>query len=415
MAPAANQIAEDIAFNGTDGVFVAGSSADNQSPYSADGSDMFITRLSPTLTEVWTNTYDGYGKRDIARNIGVRNNDLFVFGNATTALGNREWFTVKANATSGAELWRKFRPTASDVDNGKMVLDSFGNPTILGHNNLISGLALRYRVSDGYIYWERLLNEHYRDLATDVAASTYLVGPTTMKLSHTGTTLWNAEVAGVNAATVGNVLYTNRTQSNSTTDLRTMRWFQAAMSLRLSTNSTVGGINVIGTITSSLIAPAGGLTFNITEGSIYTSTVPSVTIPSGTTIVNFTVYTAPNKGYTNVLIPITASLNGIELTQTLTLVPPVPQWLVMTPNSITGGQPVTGTVRLTGKAPASGLWVALSDNSVATSTPVAVKVLANQTTAHFQVETSQVQVVTVVTISAKSNGVTQTATLTVNP
>lgn len=417
MVPAANQIAEDIAFNGTDGVFVGGSSADNQHPYSSDGSDMFITRLSPTLTEVWTNTYDGYARRDVARNIGVRGNDVFVFGNATTNPALYPvLFLVKANATTGAEVWRKLRSTAADIENGKMVLDPFGNPTIMGNIDMLGGLALRYRATDGFLYWERIFGEQYSDIATDSAAATYLVGPTTMKLSHTGATLWNAPQAGASVAVgPGNVLYTNRTQFNATADLRTMRWFQGAFTFTLSTNSTVGGVNVTGTLKSNLVAPVGGLTFTITENSIYTATVASATIPAGNTIANFTIFTAPNKGWTNILIPITATLNGVVLTQTLTLLPPVPQSLLLNPNAITGGQSSTGTVTLTGKAPGNGLWVALSDNSLAVTTPNAVKVLANQTSAQFGLQSTTVQVVTVVTINAKSNGVTRTATLTLNP
>lgn len=417
MVPAANQIAVDIAYNGTDGVFVAGSSADNQHPYSSDGSDMFVSRLSPTLTEVWTNTYDGYGRRDVARNIGVRGNDVFVFGNATTNPATYPvLFLVKANATTGAEVWRKLRSTAADIENGKMVLDSLGNPTIMANIDMFGGMALRYRVTDGFLYWERFFDSQFNDIATDSAAATYLVGASTIKLSHTGTTLWDAPQAGVSVAVgPGNSLYTNRTQFNSTADLRTMRWFQAALAFSLSTNSTVGGVNVTGTLKSNLVAPAGGLTFTITENSIYTATVPTATIPAGSTITNFTIFTAPNKGWTNIQIPITASLNGVVLVQTLTLLPPVPQSLVMNPNVITGGQGSTGTVTLTGKAPSAGLWVALTSNNQAVIVPIAVKVLANQTTGVFGVQTTQVQVVTVATISAKSNGVTTTATLTLNP
>lgn len=115
------------------------------------------------------------------------------------------------------------------------------------------------------------------------------------------------------------------------------------------------------------------------------------------------------------MVPITATLNGATAVGTLTILPPVPQSLVMSPNVVQAGLSSTGTVALTGKAPGAGLWVALSDNSSAASTPIAVKVQPYQTSAQFVVQTTDLAVTTVVTISAKSNGVTRTATLTINP
>jgi len=417
IQPASYQSAKDIAFNGTDGVFVAVSTADNPSPYSPDASDLLIRRLTTGLTEVWTNTYDGYGKRDVARNIAVRGNDVFIFGNAATDPATYPvLFTVKANALTGAEVWRKLRSTASDTDTGKMVLNSFGDPTIVSKIDMFGGLAVRYRGTDGFLYFDRVLADQYNDFTVDGGAATYLVGPNTMKLSTAGATLWTSPQPGVSAAAApGNVLYTNTTFVGASTDLRTMRWFQGAYAFTLTPSSTVGGVTVTGRLSVNQLAPVGGLTFNVAESSIYVSVPATVTIPAGATQVNFNVFTAPVKGYVNLNIPITATFNGITLTQTLTLIPPVPQSLVMSPATVTGGNPSTGTVTLTGKAPSTGLWVALSDNSTFVTTPNAVKVLANQTSANFGVTTVAVVNTQNVTITAKSNGVTRTATLTVNP
>lgn len=416
LQAASNQVAEDIVFNGG-AVYVVGSTADNSNPYSSDASDMFLTRFDATLNPVWTNTFDGYGLRDTARNVAVLNNNVFVFGNATSNPATYPtMFLVKANAVTGAELWRKLRPTASDIETGKMVLNSFGDPTIIGNIDQFASIALRYRGTDGYLYWETPLTELYSDLAIDSAAATYLVGASTVKLSHTGAILWNAAEPGTSVAVApGNVLYTNRTFANATNDLRTTRWYQGAFALTLTPSQTVGGVTVIGAVKSNLIAPPWGLKFSLSENSIYVSTPASVTIRGGATQAFFTVYTAPNKGWTNVVVPITASLNGVTLVATLTILPPVPNSLTLSPDMVQGGADSTGTVTLTGKAPAAGLWVALSDNSPAALTPNAVKVAPYQTSAQFTVQTTNVAVVTLVTVSAKSNGVTQTATLTINP
>jgi hypothetical protein len=86
----------------------------------------------------------------------------------------------------------------------------------------------------------------------------------------------------------------------------------------------------------------------------------------------------------------------------------------MNPTAVTGGNSSTGTVTLTGQAPAGGATVTLSDNSASSTTPASVTVAQGATSATFTVTTSQVSAATNVTITAIYSGVTKTATLTVN-
>ena len=85
------------------------------------------------------------------------------------------------------------------------------------------------------------------------------------------------------------------------------------------------------------------------------------------------------------------------------------------PTSVTGGNSSTGTVTLSGPAPAGGTQVTLSTNNGAASVPSSVIVSAGTTTATFTASTGAVVTSTPVTISASFAGVTLTATLTVNP
>ena len=91
--------------------------------------------------------------------------------------------------------------------------------------------------------------------------------------------------------------------------------------------------------------------------------------------------------------------------------------LALNPTSVTGGtQSSTGTVTLSGSAPAGGAVVTLSSNNTAAArVPASVTVAAGATTASFTVSTSAVSAGTAVTIGAAYGGTTRTATLTVNP
>jgi len=90
--------------------------------------------------------------------------------------------------------------------------------------------------------------------------------------------------------------------------------------------------------------------------------------------------------------------------------------LSLNPTSVTGGNSSTGTVTLSGPAPAGGAQVTLSSsNTTVARVPSSVTVGAGATTATFTVTTSAVATSTTVTISAAYGGVTKTASLTVTP
>jgi hypothetical protein len=90
--------------------------------------------------------------------------------------------------------------------------------------------------------------------------------------------------------------------------------------------------------------------------------------------------------------------------------------LSVNPTSVTGGNSSTGTVTLSGPAPAGGAIVALSSsNTTVDSVPSSVTVAAGATTVTFTVSTSAVAASTTVTISATYGSATRSASLTVTP
>jgi hypothetical protein len=74
-----------------------------------------------------------------------------------------------------------------------------------------------------------------------------------------------------------------------------------------------------------------------------------------------------------------------------------------------------GTVTISQPAPSGGVTVALAGSNAAAVAPAHIVIPANATSASFPITTNAVTSPTAVTISATDNGLTRSATLTVNP
>jgi len=85
------------------------------------------------------------------------------------------------------------------------------------------------------------------------------------------------------------------------------------------------------------------------------------------------------------------------------------------PSSITAGQPATGTVTLSGAAPAGGAVISLASANPAASVPGSITVPASTSSANFTVSTSTVTATTVGNVTASYAGISKSATLAVNP
>jgi hypothetical protein len=190
----------------------------------------------------------------------------------------------------------------------------------------------------------------------------------------------------------------------------------SASSLTLSPTSVVGGAqSPTGTVTLSGPAPAGGALVTLSSSNAAASVPSSVTVPAGSSSTTFAISTSAVAASTSVVI--FASYDGVTPSTSLTVTPPplpTVSSLTLSPTSVVGGtQSPTGTVTLSGPAPAGGALVTLSSSNAAASVPSSVTVSAGSTSATFTVSTSIVVISTSATITASYNNTSQSANLSI--
>jgi hypothetical protein len=187
-------------------------------------------------------------------------------------------------------------------------------------------------------------------------------------------------------------------------------------SLTLSPSNVTGGNSSTGTVTLNGMAPAGGAQVTLSNSDTAASVPSSVTVPAGATSATFTISTSAVAASTSVTV--SASYGGITQTASLTVTPSSPPTLsslTLSPSSVTGGNSSTGTVTLSGLAPAGGAQVMLSSSNTGVArVPSSVTVAAGTNSATFTVNTSSVLFSTSVTISASYGTVSKSANLQVN-
>jgi hypothetical protein len=193
----------------------------------------------------------------------------------------------------------------------------------------------------------------------------------------------------------------------------------------LSQSSVVAGDSVQATVTLSQPAPAGGAVVNL-AGVVNTAAVTvqmpaSVTVAEGDTSASFTVSTNATTlaGFTRpALVDIQAAFGDTTQTAPLAVAPPLSLTsLGVAPGNVTGGTNATGTVTLSGPAPAGGALVTLASNNPAAVVPASVLVPAGLTSASFPVQANPVTTFVTVTLTATYGSIpsTQTARLVVAP
>src|SRR2546427_1698771 len=186
-------------------------------------------------------------------------------------------------------------------------------------------------------------------------------------------------------------------------------------SLTLNPTSVTGGNSSTGTVTLSGAAPTGGAGVTLSSNNTTAARVPSsVTVAAGATSATFTVSTSAVAASTTVSI--SGTYRGVTRSVSLTVTPAPPpaptlSSLTLNPANVFGGQSSTGTVTLTGPAPAGGAQVFLSSNNGAARVPSSVIVPAGASSVTFTVNTSFVLISTSATISASYNGTTRATTL----
>lgn len=174
-----------------------------------------------------------------------------------------------------------------------------------------------------------------------------------------------------------------------------------------------------GTVTLSAPAPTGGSTITLTlDNAALASfqpasslTTTTITVNEGATTANFQVYGRVVTG--NQTVNVKADYGGNVRIASLQITP----WnrsLVLTPTSVIGGNPSSGTITLNAPAPAAGAVVALSTSRpdlITFPSGASVTVPAGQTTATFVIDTNGVTADQTATVDTTLLGVTRSATL----
>ena len=175
-----------------------------------------------------------------------------------------------------------------------------------------------------------------------------------------------------------------------------------------------GGAYPTGTVTLNTPAPAGGITVTLSSSlPAVAAGNGSITIPAGSSSGNFLIGTNPVA--TDQTVTFTATYGPATRTANLSVLAPVLTSLFLSRNDVVGGAdtPVTGTVTLNDRAPASGMTVTLSSNNGAVTVPGSIVIPSGATSFTFSVNHVVVGSDVTVTITATMNGVTKTQTLAV--
>jgi hypothetical protein len=185
----------------------------------------------------------------------------------------------------------------------------------------------------------------------------------------------------------------------------------ALSGVSLNPTSVTGGTSSTGTVTLSAAAPTGGIVVSLSSSASATVNA-SVTVAAGGSTATFTINTTAVT--TSTTATITAAYGGATKTASLTVTPPAIalSGVSVNPASVTGGTSSTGSVTLSGAAPAA-IVVSLSSNSASATVGTSVTVAAGSSTATFTITTTPAAAAATATITAVYNSVNKTASLTI--
>lgn len=182
--------------------------------------------------------------------------------------------------------------------------------------------------------------------------------------------------------------------------------------LTLSPNAVTGGQSTTLTVRLNTPAPDGGIQVPLQSGHSVASLPASVYIPAGQLSASVRVNTAAVAS--RVRATITASLNGSQASATLTVNPPAPISLSLSPNAVPGGRSARATVVLNASAPSGGMWVRVSHNQPnRVQTPSTVYVRGGMRSVQFTVQTYTGRGAVDARITVSTDGGSRSATLRV--
>jgi thermitase len=183
-------------------------------------------------------------------------------------------------------------------------------------------------------------------------------------------------------------------------------------SVSVAPTTVVGGQNATLTVRLTAPAPTGGVQVSLNSDASQASLPATVLVPAGQSSASVQVATSPVAQ--RVRVTLTAALNGSQTSATLTVNPPAPVSLTLSPTSVPGGRSATASVFLNASAPPGGLWLRVSHNNPnRVWTPSQVYVPAGMRSVQFTVYTYRGRGVSSVQITVATDGGSRSATLTV--
>jgi hypothetical protein len=203
---------------------------------------------------------------------------------------------------------------------------------------------------------------------------------------------------------------------NTQTATLTLNPFQV-MAVDIAPSSVTGGTTADGSVILNAEpgSESGAIIVKLISTSKSVIVPASVNVPIGLLAGLFTIRTAAVA--TSTTANVTATYGSNSQSASLTVLPATLVSVSLSPSSVKGssGAVVTGTLSLSGPAPAGGLKITLSSSDPsAASVPATVTIPAGATTAKFKVSHFKVSAETSVTISATLGSTSTTAVLTVS-
>lgn len=177
----------------------------------------------------------------------------------------------------------------------------------------------------------------------------------------------------------------------------------------------LGGGHSTGTVTLNCPASPGDIEVTLVSANPSLASVPaSVIVPFGQTTATFDVATAPVT--TDVPVQVSATVSDVTAVGTITVGAPRKLMSVkLSPTSVAGGKPSTGSIVLNFPAFPGGFTANLTSSNAVATVPATATAPEGSKTGTFIVNTIPVAVNTTSSISAKAGGITKSATLTVKP
>lgn len=214
-----------------------------------------------------------------------------------------------------------------------------------------------------------------------------------------------------NASGMGSVTITASAGGVSrTASLQVVSPFRV-QSVSLAPSAVTGGQAATLTVRLTAPAPSGGVQVQLSSDNSAVAPVPaSVSIPAGQTSASVRVNTSAVAS--RAIVSLTASLNGSQAGASLTVNPPAPISLTLSPSAVPSGRTAVATVVLNANAPAGGMWLRVSnDQPNRVWTPPTVYVRPGVRTVQFSIQTYAGRGAVNATITVSTDGGSRSATL----